>query len=64
MIVKAPAKINLFLEILNKRPDGYHNIESVMHTVSLFDILEFSPLVRIRVTLMRLRKIITRKKPL
>ena len=44
MIVKAPAKINLFLEIINKRSDGYHNIESVMHTVSLFDILEFSPI--------------------
>ena len=42
MIVKAPAKINLYLEIINKRQDGYHNIESVMHTVSLFDILEFS----------------------
>ncbi len=42
MIVKAPAKINLYLEILNKRPDGYHNIESVMHTISLFDILEIS----------------------
>ena len=41
MILKAPAKINLFLEILNKRQDGYHNIESIMHTVSLFDILEF-----------------------
>lgn len=40
MIVKAPAKINLYLEILNKRQDGYHNIESIMHTVSLFDILE------------------------
>ena len=43
MIVTAPAKINLFLEILNKRQDGYHNIESIMHTVSLFDILEFEP---------------------
>ena len=43
MILKAPAKINLFLEILNKRQDGYHNIESIMHTVSLFDILEFEP---------------------
>ena len=42
MIVKAPAKINLYLEIINKRFDGYHNIESVMHTVSLFDILEFT----------------------
>jgi 4-diphosphocytidyl-2-C-methyl-D-erythritol kinase len=42
MILKAPAKINLYLEIINKRPDGYHNIESIMHTVSLFDILEFT----------------------
>jgi len=41
MILKAPAKINLYLEIINKRPDGYHNIESVMHTVGLFDILDF-----------------------
>lgn len=44
MILKAPAKINLYLEIINKREDGYHNLESVMHTVSLFDILEFSAL--------------------
>jgi 4-diphosphocytidyl-2-C-methyl-D-erythritol kinase len=44
MIVKAPAKINLYLEIINKRSDGYHNIESVMHTISLFDILDFSEL--------------------
>ncbi len=42
MIIQAPAKINLFLEIINKRPDGYHNLESVMHTVSLFDTLEFT----------------------
>ena len=42
MIIKAPAKINLYLEIINKRQDGYHNIESLMHTVSLFDELELS----------------------
>jgi len=42
MIVKAPAKINLFLEIINKRQDGYHNLQTVMHTVSLFDTLEFT----------------------
>ncbi len=34
---KAPAKINLFLEITGRRPDGYHDIESVMQTVTLFD---------------------------
>ena len=35
--LKAPAKINLFLEITGKRPDGYHNLESIMQTVSLYD---------------------------
>ncbi|MBO7148945.1 MAG: 4-(cytidine 5'-diphospho)-2-C-methyl-D-erythritol kinase [Clostridia bacterium] len=33
----AYAKINLFLDIVSKRDDGYHNIESVMQTVSLAD---------------------------
>lgn len=37
--IKCPAKINLTLEILNKREDGFHNIQSVMQTISLFDIL-------------------------
>ncbi len=37
--VKCPAKINLTLEILNKRKDGFHNIQSIMQTVDLFDIL-------------------------
>lgn len=42
MITKnAYAKINLSLEILDKRADGYHNIRSVMQKVSLCDILEF-----------------------
>lgn len=37
--VKCPAKINLTLEVLDKRPDGFHNIQSVMQTIDLFDIL-------------------------
>jgi 4-diphosphocytidyl-2-C-methyl-D-erythritol kinase len=37
--VKTPAKINLTLEILNKREDGYHNIQSIMQAVNLYDIL-------------------------
>lgn len=37
--VKAPAKINLTLEVLNKRPDGFHNIKSVMQAISLYDYL-------------------------
>ena len=35
--VKAYAKINLFLEVLGKREDGYHNIESIFQSVSLAD---------------------------
>lgn len=37
--VACPAKINLTLEILNKRPDGFHDIQSVMQTINLFDFL-------------------------
>ncbi|MBI3464441.1 MAG: 4-(cytidine 5'-diphospho)-2-C-methyl-D-erythritol kinase [Planctomycetes bacterium] len=40
-MVWAPAKLNLFLEVLAKRSDGYHEIESVMVTVSLYDALCF-----------------------
>ena len=35
--VKAPAKVNLFLEVLKKRDDGYHDIRSLIVPVSLFD---------------------------
>ena len=44
MIYFSPAKINLGLQILNKRTDGYHNIQSVMHPVGLCDILEINAL--------------------
>ncbi|EKE03470.1 MAG: hypothetical protein ACD_20C00199G0002 [uncultured bacterium] len=37
--IKTPAKINLTLEVLDKRPDGYHNIQSIMQAVSLYDFL-------------------------
>lgn len=40
---KAYAKINLTLEVLGKRPDGYHEIASVLQTVSLADDLTFEP---------------------
>jgi 4-diphosphocytidyl-2-C-methyl-D-erythritol kinase len=39
--LKAPAKINWFLSVLNKREDGYHNIISSMQCVDLFDLLSF-----------------------
>ena len=40
--VLAPAKLNLFLEVWARRPDGYHEIESMMVAVSLHDSLTFT----------------------
>lgn len=37
--VKTPAKINLTLEVLDKRDDGFHNIKSIMQAISLYDYL-------------------------
>ena len=39
LIEKAPAKINLGLDVLYKRPDGYHELEMVMTSVDLSDHL-------------------------
>ena len=39
--VDAPAKINLFLEILAQRQDGYHELETLMATVGIYDTIEF-----------------------
>lgn len=35
----APAKINLILNVLGKRSDGYHELETIMHQISLIDII-------------------------
>ena len=44
MITKAaPAKVNLYLRVLRKREDGYHDILSLMQRISLCDDLTFSP---------------------
>ena len=39
---KAYAKINLFLNVVNKRFDGYHDLEMVMASIELHDLLSFS----------------------
>jgi len=43
MTIKARAKINLTLDVLGKRPDGYHEVEMVMQSIGLYDCLEFTP---------------------
>lgn len=43
VVVQAPAKLNLFLEILGKRPDGYHEIETLMVPISWYDTVLFHP---------------------
>ena len=40
---KALAKINLTLDIVGKREDGYHELETIMHTVSLHDKVTLLP---------------------
>jgi 4-diphosphocytidyl-2-C-methyl-D-erythritol kinase len=39
----SPAKINLHLEVLEKRPDGYHEIQTLMQRVDLSDEMEIHP---------------------
>jgi 4-diphosphocytidyl-2-C-methyl-D-erythritol kinase len=39
--IKAPAKINLTLEVLGKRPDGFHEVRSVIQAIDLCDKLQF-----------------------
>jgi 4-diphosphocytidyl-2-C-methyl-D-erythritol kinase len=41
--ISAPAKVNLFLELHGRRDDGFHEIETVMSSVSIFDRLRFTP---------------------
>src|SRR5215470_5602081 len=40
LVVRAPAKVNLFLEVLRRRDDGYHDLATLMVAVGLYDTLE------------------------
>lgn len=42
LTLKAPAKINLFLKVFGLRSDGYHEIESLIQKITLYDELSFS----------------------
>ena len=43
MEVQAPAKLNLTLDVLGKRPDGYHDLRMVMQTITLADRVMLEP---------------------
>jgi 4-diphosphocytidyl-2-C-methyl-D-erythritol kinase len=42
MEIQSPAKINLFLEVCSKRPDGYHNLNTLMCCISLYDTIRLT----------------------
>lgn len=37
IVIYAPAKVNLFLKVLKRRPDGYHDIETLFEKINIFD---------------------------
>ncbi len=39
--IQCPAKVNLFLEVTGKRPDGYHTLATLFAKINLYDVLEF-----------------------
>jgi 4-diphosphocytidyl-2-C-methyl-D-erythritol kinase len=47
LTIPAPAKVNLHLAVKNRRPDGFHNIESVFIALDFGDTLSFEPLAGI-----------------
>ncbi len=42
MKILSPAKINLFLQVTGKRPDGYHELVTLMSRISLYDVMIFN----------------------
>lgn len=47
---RAPAKINLVLEVLGKRPDGYHEIDTILQELELADEVVISPATEMSIT--------------
>src|SRR3954465_6274339 len=39
---KSPCKVNLLLNILGRRPDGFHELETLMHPIRVFDTLSLA----------------------
>lgn len=41
--IKAFAKVNLALDVIGRRPDGYHEVELILQSIDLYDQLQFTP---------------------
>ena len=50
MKLRAEAKLNLTLEVGARRADGYHDVDTVMHSISLCDVVTLGVLDSIEVT--------------
>lgn len=50
VILKSPAKINLVLDVIDKRPDGYHNIETIFQRIDLSDTITIKKHSKIEIT--------------
>ena len=46
LVLEAPAKVNLWLRVLGRRADGYHDIETCMHALALHDLVYVEPRTR------------------
>ncbi|MBL7158013.1 MAG: 4-(cytidine 5'-diphospho)-2-C-methyl-D-erythritol kinase [Candidatus Omnitrophica bacterium] len=49
MILLAPAKVNLHLRVIKRRPDGYHDIETLFEKIALFDKITLRPSKKIKI---------------
>jgi len=52
IIIKSPAKVNLTLNVISKRKDGYHELETIMVPISLWDDLEIHSIDRLQIKIL------------
>ncbi|WP_141434175.1 4-(cytidine 5'-diphospho)-2-C-methyl-D-erythritol kinase [Bacillus sp. 03113] len=58
LLVKAPAKINLSLDVLHKRQDGFHEVEMIMTTIDLADRIELELLEKDEIKILSLNRFV------